>query len=175
MVIASGPPELWTVSEKFFVAVCCGLPESITVTETVTVPAAVGVPVMTPVVGLIDRLAGNPVADHAYGPVPPVAETVCAYATPACALVSEGVAMDKVDVPPTVRVRVAVAVWDGVLESVTRKVRLRFDTVTEGVPLITPVDDPNVNPLGSVPEANDQVYGVWPPAAVKVCEYVTPT
>ena len=66
VVIVSGLPELWTVSEKFLVAVCCGLLESVTVIETVVVPAAaaVGVPVMTPVDGLIDRLAGNPVADQ---------------------------------------------------------------------------------------------------------------
>ena len=82
--------------------------------------------------------------------------------------------MDRVAVP-IVRARVVVAVCDGVLESVTRKVRLRFDTVTEGVPLITPVEAPNVNPPGRIPEMSDQVYGVWPPTAVKVCEYGTPT
>jgi hypothetical protein len=90
-------------------------------------------------------------------------------------LESEVVEMDSAAVPPIVRVRVAVAVWDGVLESVTRKVRLKLETLTVGVPLITPVDDPKLNPLGSVPRARDQLYGVWPPAAVKVCEYAAPT
>ena len=84
-------------------------------------------------------------------------------------------AMDRVDVPPIVRVRVAVADWDGVLESATPKVRLRFDTLTAGVPLITPVDAANVNPVGRTPETSDQVYGAWPPAGVNVCEYATPT
>ena len=40
---------------------------------TVEVPTAVGVPPMAPVVGLIERPAGSPVAAHAYGAVPPVA------------------------------------------------------------------------------------------------------
>jgi hypothetical protein len=35
-----------------------------TVTETVLVPAAAGMPLMAPVVALMERLAGNPVADH---------------------------------------------------------------------------------------------------------------
>jgi hypothetical protein len=74
-----------------------------------------------------------------------------------------------------VRVKVALAVYDGLLESVTRKVRLRFDTVANDVPLITPVDASNVNPPGRTPEMSGQIYGVCPPATVNVCEYGTPT
>jgi hypothetical protein len=44
-----------------------------------------------------------------------------------------------------------------------------------GVPLTIPVPDPMVKPAGRAPEAMDQMYGVVPPVAVKVCEYATPT
>ena len=55
--------------------------ESVTVTVTENVPDAVGVPDMTPLAALIVKPAGNPVADHAYGVVPPMAERVLLYAT----------------------------------------------------------------------------------------------
>jgi hypothetical protein len=47
-----------------FVAVCCGLELSFTVTETLNVPADVALPVIAPVDWLIDKPAGNPVADQ---------------------------------------------------------------------------------------------------------------
>lgn len=43
---------------------------------TANVPDAVGVPDMTPLPALIVKPEGNPVADHAYGAVPPAAVTV---------------------------------------------------------------------------------------------------
>ena len=48
---------------------------SVTVRFTEFEPIAVGVPVIWPVVGLMLKPAGRPVADHAYGVVPPVAVT----------------------------------------------------------------------------------------------------
>ena len=42
-----------------------GLKESVTVTTMLAAPATVGVPVMAPVLGLIDNPAGRPVAVHA--------------------------------------------------------------------------------------------------------------
>ena len=53
------------------VAVSAGLELSVTVRDTLEVPAAVGVPVMDWPVTL--NPAGNPVAVHAYGAVPPLA------------------------------------------------------------------------------------------------------
>ncbi len=66
-----------TVIEKVFEAVCgVGEPESVTVTVTGLVPAAVGVPVICPVLALMLRPAGNPVADQLKAGVPPEASTV---------------------------------------------------------------------------------------------------
>ncbi len=67
---------LLTVIVNFAVAVAGGVPESVTVTLTLLVPASVGVPLMWPLVGLIESPAGRPEADHEYVPVPPVAVRV---------------------------------------------------------------------------------------------------
>ncbi len=53
------------------------------------------------------------------------------------------------------------------LASVTCTVKLLVPAA-DGVPLITPVPLFNVNPDGSVPALIPQLYGVLPPAAVKV-------
>jgi hypothetical protein len=68
----------FTVRLSPVLAVCCGLPASVTVTVTDTVPTALeaGVPVMAPVEALIVRPDGRPIALKAYGVVPPVAVTV---------------------------------------------------------------------------------------------------
>ena len=49
--------------------------ESFTTTFTVNAPALAGVPVIAPVDDEILNPFGNPVADHVYGGVPPVAES----------------------------------------------------------------------------------------------------
>ena|ERR1035438_5035496 len=61
---------------RFAVAVCCGIAESFTVTATVLLPAVAGVPPISPVEALIERFAGNPVADQVKDPVPPLALSV---------------------------------------------------------------------------------------------------
>ncbi len=61
------------VSEYVRVAVAPAA--SVIVTVTDEVPVAVGVPEMTPVLALMFKPAWSPVADHAYGFVPPVAVT----------------------------------------------------------------------------------------------------
>jgi hypothetical protein len=43
---------------------------SVTFTVTAYVPAAEGVPLMTPVLALIERPVGEPLADHVNGVVP---------------------------------------------------------------------------------------------------------
>src|SRR5207249_4318946 len=74
-----------------------------------------------------------------------------------------------------VSVRLTLAVWLGVLESVTRKVRGVWSAGAVGVPLICPVDALRPRPLGSVPDIRVNVYGCDPPAAASVCEYGVPT
>lgn len=56
---------------------------------------------------------------------------------------------------------------DKFAESVTRAVKSKGPAVP-GVPEIAPEPD-NVKPGGKVPTATDQVYGVVPPLADKVC------
>jgi hypothetical protein len=62
-----------------------------TVTVMLLVPDAVGLPEIWPEEALIVRPAGNPVADQAYGVVPPLAATGAEYATPTIAVASEEV------------------------------------------------------------------------------------
>ena len=69
-----------------------------------------------------------------------------------------------------VRVRLALAVCEGELESMTLNTRAMLLAAAVGVPLITPVAEFNVNPFGSVPEVIDHVRGAVPPVAVSVCE-----
>jgi len=65
------------VNESVLDAVACvPLVESVTVTVTELVPAAVGVPEITPVPLPIVSPEGSPLADHVYGPFPPVAAIV---------------------------------------------------------------------------------------------------
>jgi len=53
------------VRESVAEAVCCGVPESFTMTVTLAfVTAVVGVPVIAPVDALIESPAGNPEADQ---------------------------------------------------------------------------------------------------------------
>jgi hypothetical protein len=63
-------------------AISCGLDESRTVTVAVDVPAAVGVPLITPDEELMDNPIARPVADQAYGAVPPAALTAAVYDPP---------------------------------------------------------------------------------------------
>ena len=55
-----------------FVAVCLGVPLSVTFAVKEKAPAVVGVPVIAPVAELRDRFAGKAPAanDHVYGAVP---------------------------------------------------------------------------------------------------------
>jgi hypothetical protein len=66
-VIESGGATVTTVIDSDFEADCCGVAASVTVSETLNVPAVVGVPAMSPVDALIERPAGNPLADQLYG------------------------------------------------------------------------------------------------------------
>ena len=73
-----------TTTERAFVAACCGEETSVTRTVKLKVPVLEGVPLRTPVVAFKLRPAGSApaVTDHAYGEVPPEANSVCEYPTP---------------------------------------------------------------------------------------------
>ena len=80
------------VSERAAEAVACvGEVESVTVTVAELAPAAVGVPEIWPLLELMLKPAGNPVADQVYGVLPPVAATVVEYDVPAVPFGSEEV------------------------------------------------------------------------------------
>ena len=63
-------------------------------------------------------------------------------------------------------------VFVGLLESVTVTVRFEVPAAVGVPPTVQPL---NVRPAGSVPELIEQLYGVVPPLAPIVAEYVTPT
>lgn len=84
VVIVSGAGAM--VRVRVAVAVCAGDPESVTLkVNEAAVTGKVGVPLMSP----LDAFSDNPVGKvpeincHACAPVPPVAASVCEYATPA--------------------------------------------------------------------------------------------
>ena len=148
---------------------------SFTCTVNDTVPDVVGVPEITPV----DATRLNPVGnepeliDQVYGVVPPLACSVLEYVV--------------LTVPPDNDVVVTVggcaAAATAILKafvpvlfaaSVTCTVNDVVAAVV-GVPEITPVDATRLNPAGNEPELIDQVYGVVPPLACSVLEYVAPT
>ncbi len=67
----------------------------------------------------------------------------------------------------TVMLKALVAVWTGLLASVTETVKLDVP-VAVGVPDMTPVVALSDKPPGSDPLAIDQAYGVVPPPAATV-------
>ncbi len=152
------------VMERVAVAVCCGVPESFTVTVALLVPDTVGVPLITPVPALIVNPVGRPVADQVYDVTPPVAATVALYGTFLVPEVSGDVVV-MVSCELMVIAKFADAVCCGLPESFTVTVAL-LDPAAVGVPLITPVLAPIVSPAGR-PVA-DQVYPDTPPVAATV-------
>jgi hypothetical protein len=81
---------------------------------------------------------------------------VALYATPVCPLGNDEVEIVSV-ADETVRVKVAVCVRAGLLESVTLKVSVVLATDAEGVPVIAPVEAFRVKPAGREPLGSDQV------------------
>ena len=77
VVVIVGGAGLLIVIDSAFVAVCWGLPESLTLKVGDDVPVVVGIPVITPD-GLRVRPAGSTPLDmsHVFVPVPPVAVNV---------------------------------------------------------------------------------------------------
>ena len=165
VIICRAAIEIVTV----VVAVCCGTPESVTLNVNgVAVSAAVGVPLMAPVEVFSVKPAGSvpEVNCQVYGLIPPVAVSVVEHEAPTMQL---RVSVGAVSRPMIVRVRDTDAVCGIALESVTLKVSGVAVTAEAGVPLMAPVAVLSVNPAGSVPAVNVQVYGVVPPNAARAC------
>lgn len=152
------------------VALCCGVPESVTTNVNgVAASAVVAVPLITPVAELSFSPEGSvpEVNCQLYGVTPPVAVSVIEHADPTLQLRETlGAVVSWV---MTARVNDFEAVCATALESVTIKVSGVAVTADVGVPLIAPVAELRFNPAGSVPAVNCQVYGVVPPAAARVC------
>jgi len=127
---------------------------SVACTVKLYVPAAAGVPLSSPFGASVNPEGSvePPATDHVYGDAPPVAASVCEYATPTSPVGSgEAVVMRKTMVSVKVCLLVAPAL------SVTVAVKLPVPVVV-GTPVIAPValSDSAANAPGSGP-AGDQV------------------
>jgi hypothetical protein len=144
--------------------------ESFTWTLNGNVPAAVGVPVIAPVEAFRARPVGSdPEAMlHAYGFVPPVAESAALYATWTWSPTRLVVLICKGTTALVVVIESAWVADCGVdAESLTLTLNGNVPEA-EGVPVIAPVEAFRLRPPGSDPEAMLQTYGSVPPAAVRV-------
>ena len=88
--------------------------------------------------------------------MPPVAASVAENGEPTCPLGSEEVVMAIEPAAAMVRVRFALFVNAGLLESMTLNVSGALATAEVGVPVIVP-EEVRVRPSGSVPFVSDQV------------------
>jgi len=128
-----------------------------------------GVPDITPALLKVSPEGNAPaITDHEYGAVPLFAAIVFVYGLPANPFGSVAVAM-VVFVVEAVNVMVSFTPF----ASVTCKLKVNAPTIV-GVPTIAPVES-TVSPVGSAPFRSDQAYGVVPPVAARVFEYVAPT
>ena len=115
------------------------------------------------------------VTDHVYGVVPPEAVRVAEYVAPSCASGKSPVKIVRDDpVAAIATVKDFAAVCAGELESFTWTEKL-YEPAVVGVPLIAPLDEFRVKPVGRLPVDTVQLYGVVPPVACKVAEYDAPT
>ncbi len=115
------------------------------------------------------RPAGSapPASDHEYGGVPPVAASVCEYATPTDPA-GRLVVVTSRGAGATATESSCVSVCVGVPPSVTFAVNGN-EPAAVGVPDTTPDAGSRLKPGGSDPESSDQAYGGVPPVAASVC------
>lgn len=160
--IASGVVAALMVIDIVEDVVCAGDSASATLTVTLYVPFEPerGVPDRTP-----EELSVNPAGmlfekDQVYGPVPPVALSVCVNALPTVPVTEEGATIDSgltaaADCTPvTCSDMGRDAVCVGLLVSVAVAVKFAVPEV-EGVPVMAPVVGERDNPAGSWPEVTD--------------------
>jgi hypothetical protein len=145
---------------------------------------------MTPVAAETVRPVGSaPLAMcQVYGAVPPVAASEALYATPTVPAGRDAVAIvmgvepcDETELVElfatglTVSASATVLDCAGVPEAATAKLIEALVVAVVGVPDMMPVVADKDSPVGSVPPATDQVYGLPPPLATSVAVYATPT
>jgi hypothetical protein len=164
-VIASGS---YTTIESTLIAVVAFA--SVACMVKGNMPVFVGLPDMTPVVGSRDNPAGRELpaaSDQVYGVLPPAADRVWLYAAPTVPKGRDAVAMDSESYTSIESGFVTAVEFPSV--AFTVKVTV---PVAVGLPDMTPVVGSRDNPAGRrLPVASDQVYGVFPPAAVTVWLY----
>jgi hypothetical protein len=153
-------------------AVCCGVPESVTLSVSgVAVSGDVGVPLIAPVEVFSVSPAGSvpEVNCQVYGGTPP--DTGGAIEHGVFTMQVGSVGGEITSRGSTVIMTVVAALCCGVPESVTLNMNGVAVNADVRVPLIAPVAELRVNPAGSVPEVNCQVYEETPPVAVRVIEH----
>ena len=171
-VIVIGVPAARMDKVRLAVTDCVDA-ESLTVTAIGKLPLAVGTPKIWPVGARMRPLGRLPEAiDHVYGAVPPVACSVPEYDEPVRPIGNDKVVIARgagamVCAAVTVRVKVALAVCVGELESMT-DTENEYVPAVVGVPEITPVSLARVSPAGSCPAARLHVYAAVPPTAAIV-------
>ena len=145
-----------------------GVCESVTVTEKFDVPVLpLGVPEITPVPLKLKPAGKLPdVRLHVYDGTPPVACSVWLYATPSDAPGNDAVVMINAAGGFTVKV-MACETDELPTASATLKVNDPL-LAPVAVPVITPVAEINVNPVGRVPETIVHLYGAVPPDSASV-------
>ena len=105
--------------------------------------------------------------DQAYGGYPPVAVNIWEYG----ALARPSAKVDLVIMVSGPMTAIGIdAVAEKLALSVTLKVIETGPVATVGVPVISPLPEFRVNPVGNAPDCIDQLYGCDPPIAVNVCE-----
>jgi Asp/Glu/hydantoin racemase len=130
------------------------------------VVAAVGVPLIAPVVALIDIHAGAPTSEYVYGVVPPPAVQLApVYATFTCAVAGNVQFNVSVAGATTKLVTAKVAVCGVDALSVTFTLKDVVVAVV-GVPLIAPVVA--LIDIQEGAPTSEYIYGVVPPAAVQL-------
>jgi hypothetical protein len=141
---------------------------SVTRTVKLDVPEDDGVPLITPPpLEIGPNPAGSAPADNdqVNGAVPPAATTVWEYAAPTVPPGNDEVVMLIAEATTIESALVVVAPT----ESVTRTVKLEVPEA-DGVPLMAPPLVMGFIPVGSAPDAKDQVSGPVPPVAATVWE-----
>src|SRR3990172_5132546 len=139
---------------------------SVTCTVKLAVSAVVGVPDITPADGSRDNPPGRTLpaaSDQVDDPFPPVAARVWVYAAPTVPKVNVWVVTTSGSYAVSEKSLAVIAA----LASLTCTVKVDVPVVV-GVPDMTPVEGSRAKPAGRVPDETDQVYGIFPPTAVRV-------
>ncbi len=132
------------------VVLTAGVSLSVTLTVKLYVPDVAGVPLMAPVVALIDIHAGAPTSEYEYGVVPPPAEQLApVYGTFTCAVA--GNVQFSVTVPGATTKLLSINAPVAMVLSVAVTVKEKALPEALGFPVIVPAFMSNINPVGKAP------------------------